>query len=296
MRGIIKMLLSTTIGCYLEKMSPSDTVDTLAKAGFDALDFGFFKGKFYSPDSDEAAPEFFTELRKYAESRGLVFNQAHAPYPSSRDSAEETENRFGDIVRSMKSASLLGIKTIVVHPCQHLDYLKPGIPEQLFEMNMAFYKRLIPYCEEYGIKVALENMWRYRDGSRKIDHSTLSHPDEFVRYLDELASPCFTACLDIGHAMLVCEDIPTFIRKLGADRLTALHVHDVDGMTDTHTAPFYGICPWDEITAVLSEIGYRGDFTYEATNFIRKLPPELFLTASKHLASTGRYLMGRIEG
>ncbi len=290
------MLLSTTIRCYLKKMPPKDTVDTLANAGFDALDFGFFDKKYYSQDSAEAAPEFFTELRKYAENRGLIFNQAHAPYPSSRDSAEETENRFGDIVRSMQSASLLGIKTIVVHPCQHLDYLKAGIPEQLFEMNMAFYRRLIPYCEEYGIKVALENMWRNRDGSRKIDHSTLSRPEEFIRYIDELGNPCFTACLDIGHAMLVCEDIPAFIRKLGAERLTALHVHDVDGLTDTHTAPYYGICPWDEITAALGEIGYHGDFTYEATSFIKNLPAELFLSGSMHLANIGRYLISKIEG
>ena len=33
---------------------------------------------------------------------------------------------------------------------------KDGVPEQLFEINMDFYNRLKPYCEEYGIKVALE--------------------------------------------------------------------------------------------------------------------------------------------
>ncbi len=291
------MLLSVATNAYLKKVTLTQTIDIIAEAGFDAIDFSFYKEKYFSTeDVPESSRKFFIETRKYAESRGLVFNQAHAQHPTSSDSEQDTETRFGNIVRTMRNASLLGIKNIVVHPYQHLDYFKSGVPEQLFEMNMAFYKRLIPYCEEYGIRVALENMWRYRPSSGKIDHSTLSRPEEFIRYLDELANPCFTACLDIGHAMLVCEDIPTFIRKLGAERLTALHVHDVDGLRDSHTAPFYGICPWDDITVALGEIGYSGDFTYETTNFIQNLPAELFLSGSMHLANIGRYLIGKIEG
>ena len=50
---------------------------------------------------------------------------------------------------------------------------------------MKFYKSLIPYCEEYGIKVAVENMWQYPG---MISHSTCSRPEEFIRYIDELDS------------------------------------------------------------------------------------------------------------
>ena len=86
---------------------------------------------------------------------------------------------------------------------------------------MEFYRSLIPYCEEYNIKVALENMWQY---PRTISHSTCSRPAEFVKYMDELNNPCFVACLDVGHAMLVKEKPDDMIRALGGQRLQALHM------------------------------------------------------------------------
>lgn len=100
----------------------------------------------------------------------MVFNQAHAPYPSSAADHVKTEEIFGNIVRSMKYASHLGIGVIVVHPCQHLPYAEEGNPESLCEMNMDFYNRLKPYCEEYQIQIAVENMWQHLK-KRKIYHS-----------------------------------------------------------------------------------------------------------------------------
>ena len=294
------MLLSTAFASFIKKYGDiKEAIDIAAEAGFDALDFGFFNifRKYFDGESPESTEEYFKEIRAYAESKGLVFNQAHAPFPSSVDDPVKTENIFWDIVRSMRNAAALGIKYIVVHPCQHLDYLKKGVPEELFEMNMKFYGRLLPFCEEYDINICVENMWRYRSNAsmRKIDRSTCSEPEEFIKYIDTLASPRVFACLDIGHAALVSEDIPEFIRKLGHDRLRTLHVHDVDGTADSHTLPYYGICDWDEITQALKEIDYAGDFTYEAGNFINVLPRELALSGAKHMVNVGRYLIEKIE-
>ena len=127
-------------------------------------------------------------------------------------------------------------------------------------------------------KVALENMWQYKDclGTKAIVHSTCSKPAEFVKYMDGLGNDCFVGCPDIGHALLLREDPAEFIRILGNEYLKALHVHDVNGFVDTHTLPYYGgMGDWNCISQALYVIGYGGEFTFEAGNFIKILPKEL---------------------
>lgn len=282
------MKLSTTVITVAREYGFDKAVDILAKAGFDCLDFSFYEN--FQSIYDEKL-EFFKELRKKVEAKGLRFNQAHAPFSSSYADEEGTKKRFDEIVRSMERAALLGAENIIVHPCQHLPYEEDGVPEKLFEMNMDFYNRLKPYCEEYGIHVAIENMWQYRGSTQKIVHATCSRPEEFIKYVDSLDSEWFVACLDIGHAMLVCEDPADFVRALGKKRLRALHVHDVDGSRDLHTLPYFGVCNWEKIMKALAEVGYEGEVTYEADGFIQNKPTELYPEYLKVMEKTGRHLI-----
>ena len=287
------MLLSSSIGPFLKYYSVEEAIDLMSKAGFDAIDFAFFDEKFYGVETDGADfKSYFQTLKAMAEEKGMCFNQAHAPIPSSRPDEDWTARMFENIVRSIRNSSYLGIPHIVVHPVQHISYWKEGSPERLFEMNMDFYGRLKPYSEEYGVKIALENMWHYR--SRQITHSVCSRAEEFNKYLDTLNSDCFVGCLDIGHATLVCENAEDMIRKMGKDRLQALHVHDVDGIKDLHTLPYYGITDWDQIAKALKEIGYEGDFTFEVDGFFNPLPKELFAAAAGQMVATGRHIMNKI--
>lgn len=289
------MLLSSSISVFLERHDPETAIDVMSRAGFDAVDFSFpYRNRFYDEATDsESFKQYFLRLRGLAEEKGICFNQAHSPMPSSTPDEKQTEEFFNAQVRAMRNASYLGIKMMVVHPMQHLTFSEKGVPEKLFEMNMDFYNRLKPYCEEYNMKIALENMWQ--SNGDKILHSTCSRPEEFIRYVDELDSEWFVACLDIGHAYLVCEEPADFIKKLGNKRLKALHVHDVDGIRDLHTAPYYGRIDWDATMAALTEIGYEGDFTYETDEFLKALPDELLLSGARHLAETGRYLINKIK-
>ena len=268
-------------------------IDIIAEAGFDGIDFSAHSFEHhYNGEKDK---NYYLEIRKYAEDKGIYFQQAHAPFSSSfRDDDEKTKQRFDEIITSMKNASYLGVKHIVVHPCQHLDYHIDGNPEKLFEYNMDFYKKLIPYAEEYDIKIAVENMWQF-PRSTQIGHSTCSRPDEFIRYLDELNNDSIIGCLDIGHAALVVEDPHTFIRMLGNKRLKCLHTHDININDDSHTLPFFGITNWDLVMKALSDIGYEGELTYEADSFMAKLPPELHPGAVKFMETTGRYLISLFD-
>ena len=79
------MLLSTQTDVVFRTLGEKDGIDVLARAGYDAIDFSMF------PMSHDACPlntcdiELYAKnLRKMAEDAGLVFNQAHAPFPGWR--------------------------------------------------------------------------------------------------------------------------------------------------------------------------------------------------------------------
>lgn len=283
------MKLSSTTDKLQEKFGIYKAVDILSEAGYDAIDFSQFNEEIYASTYGK---EYYTELRKYVEDKGLFFNQSHAPFSSSFTDEEKTAKRFDEIVTAIKRASYLGVKNIIVHPCQHLKYDVEGNPEKLFEYNMEFYKKLIPYCEEFDIRVALENMWQY---TGMINHSTCSRPEEFVRYIDELNNDSFVACLDIGHAALVREDIGDFIKILGNKRLRCLHVHDVDGTNDSHTLPYFGSINWEKVMKALAEIDYKGELTFEADSFMDNKPDILLPDCAKLMAKTGKHLVSQFE-
>lgn len=292
------MLLSTNIDAFLKHFECEEVIEIISKAGFDALDFSFFDEKFYGKETDsEAFKVYFMNLRKLAQEKGMCFNQAHAPMPCSKEDEEWTESRFYDIVRAMRNASYLGVPIIVLHSKTHLKYVEAGNPEKGFKMSMNFFKRLIPYCEKYNIKIAIEN--QYQNSGNNIvgivkSHGYTSKPERLINYVDSLNSEWVVACLDIGHAFLVREEPADFIRALGSKRLKALHVHDVDGTKDSHTLPYYGIIDWDRTSTALKEIGYEGDFTLEAPGFLTNLPKELIPEATCFMARVGRHVMSKI--
>lgn len=289
------MLLSTETEFLGAVYGDEAAIRMLAEAGFDAFDLSLFS-MFDQPGYEMNTPNFrqyAKKLRAVAEECGIVCNQSHAPFASSVGDAGQDERRFQYIVRAMEAASIVGAKIIVVHPKHHLSYRTHAA--ELKEMNLEFYSRLVPYCQEFHIKVACENMWQYnREGGRIID-SACSRPQEFCEYLDEIGSPWIVGCLDVGHTALTDEDLGNYIRTMGAKRLQALHVHDNNLREDSHTLPFTEKIDFAALTAALSDIGYQGDFTFEADYFLQKFPRPLHRDALGLLHATGRYLMGKIR-
>lgn len=285
------MYISTE--CFGTNYTEKESIKILADVGFDAINYAFVTPKFYNGEmSDEECMEYYADLKKYAEGYKMVFNQAHAPYPSGSSNPEEADRLFNNIVRSMRNASYLGIKTIVVHGIDYLDYNADGGAQQLFEMNMNFYTKLKPYCEKYEIRIALENIFktkRFLVGERG-ENSVCSTPQELIRYLDALNSECFTACLNIGHALITGQKPEEFIRMLGKKRLTALQVNDNNGLRDWHTLPYGGVADWTKIMKALNEIGYTGDLTLDAGNFLTPLPKELYPAGAELMVSVAKHL------
>ncbi|MBR5614196.1 MAG: sugar phosphate isomerase/epimerase [Clostridia bacterium] len=157
---------------------------------------------------------------------------------------------------------------------------------------MSFYKELIPYAEKFGIKIACENIFQTTDSG--IADGACADPSEFNKYIDDIANPYFTACLDLGHCNVTGRKAQNVLRTMGANRITALHIHDNDGFTDLHHLPLTVSMEWDEICKAIAEIGYKGNFTYEADGFLNAYSDEFIPTALKFMHDTGRYLISNI--
>ncbi len=278
------MRLSSNMFKIHDAFGARGVFDVFAKVGIEGIDFN---NDFAEYRTNEHSEQFYRDLSKYAEAKGIAVCQAHAPFPSSFTDEEKTAKRFDEIVLAMKNAAYLGAPMIVVHPCTHLDFSIEGNPEILFEYNLNFYRRLIPYAEKFGIKIAIENIDRL---------SVTSTPERLNRLYDTLDNPVFTVCFDVGHCLFEGVNPAEAIRKVG-DRLVngCTHIHDNCGASDDHTLPYYGKADWESVMKALAEIGYAGDLSYEAGLFIINLPSDVYEDALRYMASIGRHLISRFE-
>lgn len=283
------MRISTQTQFAIERLGVTETFRVLKEAGFDAYDYTILDASAENPLYGDDWQSHIAEVRAAAQAVGLPCNQAHAPHPTSQPDlpkyADYNARIFDVTVRCIEAAAMLGANAIVVHPVQHMVYREHA--EELFRLNMDFYRALAPYAKRAGIRIALENMWQ-RNGQGVIVDSTCGQPAEFIRYFDTLADDCFTCCLDIGHCFLCGHDPAAAIREMGAGRIGALHVHDNDGKDDLHLLPHLGRINWSSVAAALADVGYRGDFTYEAYGFIKKMPAAAMPAAYRLMADVAR--------
>ena len=284
------MLYSTSIHNGIAAFGIEDGTKKYIDAGFPALDFGFFGDYSYidAPDYKER----FAALKSYANSRGVIFNQAHAPFGGGYE--KYTTEKVPKMPRIFEICGILGIGEVVVHPLQSGRYY--GRAEDLFQMNMSFYRSLAPFAKDCGIKIAIENMWQRHPITGYIVDDVCAPPEELVRYYDTLDDPdTFTVCLDLGHVALCGREPEDAIKTIGHDRLGALHVHDVDYKDDLHTLPGLGKMNWGNICKVLGEINYKGVFTLEATGFQTRVPKELLPSVFKYMNDTAKHYSDLVD-
>ena len=277
--------------CHLaSRLGINAAVDAMLDAGYPALDISLFgnNGFMLADDWRETAKA----LRAKAETRGAVFNQAHAPFGGGYE--HYTKNLIPTFPRVFEFCEELGVRQIVVHPLQQGRYY--GRERELFDLNMDFYRSLVPLSDKHGIKIAIENMWQTHPVTHRICDDVCANPHELAAYFDTLNDPeHFTVCLDIGHVALCGREPQDAIRVLGHDRLGALHVHDVDYINDLHTIPYLGRVNWSAVVDALADIRYKGEFTMESDAFLARYPNDFLPTATKFMADTTKYLAEKLD-
>lgn len=286
------MKLSTTTDGLMSVFGDEKALMLLAQIGFDAVDFSFFAYGDDSPllMSEKDCAAYMKNLRAVMDESGIAAGQTHAPMPTYAYGADDNDARLSQMIAAIYASEILGAPYCVIHP-PILPYRKY---DEAYEENrllcLEIYGKLLPHLRRTGVKLAVENMFNYDSVKGKICPTICSTAEEMAYYADTLGD-CFVNCLDIGHTHLTEQSAEYMIKHLGHERLKCLHVHDNDGVSDRHTAPYMGNINWASVCGALKDIGYDGTFSFEADNFLYAFPPHLRYSAAAHLHDVGRYLI-----
>lgn len=283
------MLYSTNTPTVIPRVPIYEGLDMIIDAGFPLIDFTLYNHYDFALETNYK--ETAKNIRSHVEGRGAAINQSHAPFCSG-------ERYLTDFVpklpRIIEFAALLGASCIVVHPMHESGYHYKQ-RERIFDLNIKMYSSLAGVAKNSGIKIGIENMWEYRPVSGIICDSACADPYEMNRYFDALGDKdAFTVCFDVGHAALCGREPDDCIRTIGS-RIGALHVHDVDYVSDLHTIPGHGKIDFDAVARSLADIGYTGDLTLEADGFLKRLDVELLPSALKLMNDVARRLADKVE-
>jgi L-ribulose-5-phosphate 3-epimerase len=285
------MNVSTSLNVfYAPDVSVPDSVRRCAEAGFVSLDMNYWDHQKQmlqsSPQEEEA---WAREIRASADVHGVRFTQMHGPVHGSsftnlaHDMTMESFEKL--LARSLRSAAILGVPWVVLHPT-NVTREEGETFQDALEYNVGFYQKVIPLLEQLGVGIALENMI----GRRGARTTHFALPEELNELIDTLNHPLVGACWDTGHGHITLLDQAASISTLGA-RLKATHIQDNDGANDQHLLPYQGTIPWNEVVQTLERIGYTGDFTYETHNSIRTLPDGIRDAGLKYALDLGNYVI-----
>ena len=232
-------------------------------------------------------------MRTYLDGIGLECLQAHAPCNTVLygDRFDESHEGFVEVIQAMEIASILGAPIIIVHAVM----VPPEFdPSEAVELNIRFYKALLPYCEKFGIRVAIENLYAFcRFRHRYI--SLLDTPQEMLEVYHGVNSPWITVCVDLGHTSFLDYHAELFVSRLGKGVIGALHAHDTNLLEDSHLLPFTCKMNYPAIIKALKEVEYDGVFSLEIPYFFKNMPKELLADAHRFAAKVARYIADQLE-
>lgn len=269
-----------------------ETLKMAGEAGFDTFDLCFYDWVLPgSPFLTEGWKGWAFSIREEANRLGVRFGQCHAHFYNflSRELSEEKKAREQELVlRSLECCAILGSKVCVTHPETWPDDI--CYREKSREANYEYFSNLLEQTERLSVTLALENMCDYSIAPKR---KYTSAPEELVELVDRFQDPRIGVCWDFEHAEIMEQDQRQALLYIGK-RLKATHVSDTHSKTDPslmHVMPFFGDIDWECIMKTLKEIGYQGDFSFEAHNFANRLPDQVLPEALRLSYRIGRYLM-----
>lgn len=275
------MKLSSNFHRFHPALGLKGTIDLFAKVGYEGIDFNTDFAEYHT---DAHEPDFYRKIKVYAEDKGIGFYQTHAPYMTGFVMPEERLVHMEKVVKGMYHSSLLGADMVVVHPGVYRNEQGGQDWDEIMDFNYEYFKKLIPYAEDYGVKVAIENL---------PGHVTKT-PEKLLELLDRLDNDVFTICYDVGHDQIATENPVDTISKLGS-RIGCTHIHDNNGKQDIHTLPHFGVIDWEAVMKAFADSGYTGNLNYEAAYFLHSVPNDLLPQSAQYMADVGKHLIDRYE-
>lgn len=268
------------------------TLELAAAAGWKRFDLNFYDWSLPgTPFLTDSWRSWIEEVAAAKERLNIEFGQCHAYFYNFLDqnmSTQEHQHQQMLVERSLECCAILGSKLCVTHP--ETDFFTTRMVAKSKAKNIEYFKRLLHFCEKYEMSLALENMCDFSIAPRR---KYCANTEELVDLIDSFNDPRLGVCWDFEHAHIMRQNQRQALLDLG-HRLTATHVSDTHSDTDhdlMHIMPYLGRIDWQEIMNTLREIGYAGDFSFEAHNYANTMPDALLPTAIRLSYEIGEYMM-----
>lgn len=295
---------------WFDESDHAGSVAFIKKCGFEGLDYhinSLFNHSFdkenltsFFDKSIEELYAYYADLKEASRRENIPFSQFHGIFPLYRPGQDAVNKYVMEVTEKMLAVcQYLDCHAIVIHP-----WGSPAATrEEVWEINLAMYRQLIPMAKKYGVKICLENCWEVI--GRDPIEGTCTDPADACDYVDRLNAEAgeelFGFCLDVGHAKLTARNLRRYINALGK-RLTLLHIHDNSGTYDSHMIPYTQMdvtgaklsIDWEGFLGGLRDIGYEGAIDFETMSAITVIPPELKPAALTYIAEIGKYFRSRL--
>jgi len=247
------------LGCV-----PGNTIEDKCKLAKDA---GFQGVEIWTVDTDEESKSIKATADKYGLEIPSIMNSAHWQYPLSSPEPEVRKKSVEGMVKSLKSAAIVGADTVLLVPA----VVNPQVCyEEAYETSQKEIKALAKIAEELKVYIAIENVW----------NNFLLSPIEFVRYIDEIGSKYVAAYFDVGNIMLY--GFPQqWIRSIGP-RLKKVHVKGFRTGPKLFTYLLDSDINWAEVMKSFKDIGYDDYITAEMGTYT-SFPDQTIYDISAHL-------------
>jgi L-ribulose-5-phosphate 3-epimerase len=255
------MRKSITLRAFPPEMDITSRVELARAAGYVGVEVNLEPGEEYHLESSEAD---LRRLRREIESRGMQVSSAYSRqqwyYPLTSKHTEIRQHGEEIIKRLAWAATLLGTDAILVVPGAVDNSLFAAQPETV-PYDVAYCSAKESLCrivqevgERYRVFLAVENVW----------NKFLLSPLEFVRFIDEIASPWIGAYFDVGNVLRT--GFPEHWIPILGHRIKRVHLKDFRLSVD-NAGGFVGLLEgdvnWPAVITALKSIGYDSWVTTE---------------------------------
>lgn len=238
--------MSELLHVHLPYRQLDDRFDDFLKQGHN-LEIAF-KG----PDLDQLDPELLERVADGCAGAGLS-RVVHGPFFDLNPGALEPFVFEATAIRyrqTLTAAERLGAGTVVFHP--GYEYWKYGGRSELWlEASHDFWPPLVELAEEFGIRIAVENIYE-------------TEPTTLAQLLSRIDSPLFGHCFDVGHWRLFSDrSLDEWFSALAKWTLH-LHLHDNTGSGDDHLPVGEGDIDFGRLFRLVDALPQAPTMTLEA--------------------------------
>ncbi|HJA13051.1 MAG TPA: TIM barrel protein [Candidatus Mediterraneibacter merdipullorum] len=250
------------------------TLDSIAESGLKYVDFWGGAPHYCAFDTPpEKRQEKVLAIRKMLDDRGLKMSVFTAeqiclyPINVASDNEYVRKNSIRIVKEYIEDTKAFGAKYFF----PQMGYcMFDGDRDSAYGRSVEALKEIAAYAEKLGVKMVMEQLQMYE--------SNLCYDRQTLKYLiDEVDSPCLTACVDCVAAASAGESIEDYYDTFG--RID--HVHLADGNPAGHMVPGDGSNPLEHYLETLIGHGFDGSITLEINNQIYFDDPD---TATKRAA------------